>query len=165
LCTNQHSEILKLIPAAMLTNNKTVRSVIWLNWTMIACYWTYKILSTSTDNNIRLAQYDRQLHYTTVMMQRHRSSDIRSLYLVKDVPVKNEHMASQLVNRRPKWHSWRGRRISPTATLSSFSRKNCGGQHLYDCVRLIVYLILKSYKSDGQTCTISVVTARTVSDC
>jgi hypothetical protein len=28
LCTNQHSEILKLIPAAMLTNNKTVRSVI-----------------------------------------------------------------------------------------------------------------------------------------
>jgi hypothetical protein len=34
----------------------------------------------------------------------------------------------------------------PTA-LSSFSRKNCGGQHLYDCVRLIVYLILKSYKA------------------
>jgi hypothetical protein len=31
--------------------------------------------------------------------------------------------------------------------------KDCGGQHLYDCVRLIVYL-MKSY-SDGQTCTIS----------
>jgi hypothetical protein len=47
----------------------------------------------STDNNIRLAQYDRQLHYTTVMMQRHRSSDIpKSLpVFVKDVPVKNEH--------------------------------------------------------------------------
>jgi hypothetical protein len=51
----------------------------------------------STDNNIRLAQYDRQLHYTTVMMQRHRSSDIpKSLpVFVKDVPVKNEHMAGQ----------------------------------------------------------------------
>jgi ssDNA-specific exonuclease RecJ len=58
----------------------------------------------STDNNIRLAQYDRQLHYTSVMMQRHRSSDIpRSLpVFVKDVPVKNEHMASQLVKQTPK---------------------------------------------------------------
>jgi hypothetical protein len=37
-------------------------------------------------------------------MQRHRSSDIpRSLpVFVKDVPVKNEHMASQLVKQTPK---------------------------------------------------------------
>jgi ssDNA-specific exonuclease RecJ len=41
---------------------------------------------------------------TSVMMQRHRSSDIpRSLpVFVKDVPVKNACMASQLVKQTPK---------------------------------------------------------------
>jgi hypothetical protein len=104
LCTNQHSEILKLIPAAMLTNNKNGAFCDLTKLDDSVLLNVQNFVNFSTDNNIRLAQYDRQLHYTTVMMQRHRSSDIpKSLpVFVKDVPVKNEHMASQLVKQTPK---------------------------------------------------------------
>jgi hypothetical protein len=67
LGSNEHSEILKL--PTMLTNNKNGAFCDLTKLDDDVLLSIQNFVNFSTDNNIRLAQYDRQLHYTSVMMQ------------------------------------------------------------------------------------------------
>jgi hypothetical protein len=104
LGVDEHVEIYKLIPDALLTSNQngSFCDLTKLDGDVLAGVRDF--VNFSTDNNIRLTQYDRQLHSTTMMMQRHRSNDIPTSLpgFVKESPVKSEAMASQLAKQTPK---------------------------------------------------------------
>lgn len=101
---DEHSQLLKIIPGSMLTSNSN-GAFCDLSKLEEHIFEAVRVfVDFSTDNNVRIAQYDRKLHLTSMMMQRHRSSDIpKSLpEFVKDVPVRSELMALQLVKHTPK---------------------------------------------------------------
>ena len=101
---DEHTELLKMIPESLVTTNKNGAfcDLTKLDSGVFDAVRSFVIFSR--DNNARLEQYDKKLHYTAVMMQRHRSNDIpKSLpEFVKDVPTRNEHMAQQLAKQTPK---------------------------------------------------------------
>jgi hypothetical protein len=101
---NEHSEIINMCPQHLLTTNDNGT---FCDLTMLDDATLKQIsefVDFSTENNRRLAEYDRDVHATAMLMQRHRSHDIpKSLPLfVKDLPVKNEEMMAQLTKATPK---------------------------------------------------------------
>lgn len=100
----EHTELLKMIPESLVTTNKNGAFCDLSKLESDVFDAVRSFVLFSRDNNARLEQYDKKLHYTAVMMQRHRSNDIPKALpeFVKDIPTKNEHMAQQLVKQTPK---------------------------------------------------------------
>jgi hypothetical protein len=100
----EHREIIKLIPAQLLTANTNGTFCDLTKLDQETFDNIREFVNFSTDNNVRLAQYDMDLHKTSMIMERHRSKDIpRSLPdFIKDAPVKSAFMASQLAKQTPK---------------------------------------------------------------